>query len=103
MLFLLEQKRWGDAFERVERLRDYSNRLLRQEEHLRIMQFIRLLQQLAKAQFDFENIGVHQKYLNKLQDQPMHYRGGINELEVLPYDELWNMVLTMSRQHATNV
>lgn len=103
VLFLLEQKRWGDAFERVERLRDYSNRLLRQEEHLRIMQFIRLLQQLAKAQFDFENIGVHQKYLNKLQDQPMHYRGGINELEVLPYDELWNMVLTMSRQHATNV
>lgn len=102
VLFLLEQKRWGEAFERIERLRDYSSRLLRQEEHLRLMQFIRLLQQLAKAHFDFENIGVYQKYLDKLVDCPMHFRGGINDLEILPYDELWNMVLTLSQQHATS-
>lgn len=102
VLFLLEQKRWGEAFERIERLRDYSSRLLRQEEHLRIMQFIRLLQQLAKAHFDFENIGVYQKYLDKLATHPIHFRGGINDLEILPYDQLWHTVLTLSRQHATN-
>ena len=100
VLFLLEQKRWGEAFERIERLRDYSNRLLRQEEHLRLMQFIRLLQQLAKAHFDFDQIGVYQKYLDKLEDYPVHYRGGINDLEILPYPKLWNIVLSMSQQHA---
>lgn len=102
VLFLLEQQRWGDAFERVERLRDYANRLLRQEEHYRILQFIRLLQQLAKAHFDYDSIGVHQKYLDRLIDHPMHFRGGINDLEILPYPETWRIVLNMAQQHATS-
>lgn len=98
VLFLLEQKHWGEAFERVERLRDYAARLLKPEEYFRILQFIRLVQQLAKAHFDYEKIGVHLKYLDRLDTTPMHYRGGINELEIIPYQHLWSMVLHLSRQ-----
>lgn len=98
VLFLLEQKHWGEAFERVERLKNYAARLLKPEEHYRILQFIRLLQQLAKAHFDYDKIGVHLKYLDRLDTQAMHYRGGINELEILPYQHLWSMVLQLSKQ-----
>ncbi|MGH1338602.1 MAG: hypothetical protein ACRBFS_20985 [Aureispira sp.] len=97
-LFLLEEKQWGKAFERIERLRDYAARLLKPEEHYRTLQFIRLLQQLAKAQFDYDKIGVHLKYLDRLETQMMHYRGHINDLEIIPYQHLWNIVLNLSKQ-----
>ncbi len=98
VLFLLEEKEWGEAFERVERLRDYAARLLKPEEHYRILQFIRLLQQLAKAHFDYDKIGVHLKYLDRLDTHTMHYRGTINELEIIPYQHLWSIVLHLSKQ-----
>lgn len=91
--FLLHEERSGEAFERVERLKGYSARLLKQEEHYRITQFVRLLQQLAKAHFDYNNIGVHQKYLTRLIESPIKYRDAANELEIIPYQHLWEMIL----------
>jgi hypothetical protein len=99
VLFLLEEGRTGEAYERIERLKGYANRLLKREEHFRIIQFVRLLQQLAKADFNYENIGVHQKYYDRLEESPMKYRGYIDELEIIPYQDLWEMVLeTVSKQ-----
>ncbi len=101
VLFLLEEGRMGEAYERIERLKGYANRLLKKEEHFRIIQFVRLLQQLAKADFNYENIGVHQKYYDRLEQTPLKYRGVIDELEIIPYQELWSMVLdTVSKQVA---
>lgn len=93
VVFLLHEDRSGEAFERVERLKGYSTRLLKQEEHYRITQFVRLLQQLAKAHFDYKNIGVHQKYLTRLIESPIKYRDAANELEIIPYHHLWEMIL----------
>lgn len=93
VLFLLQEERSGEAFERIERLKDYSVSLFKQEEHYRMTQFIRLLQQLAKAHFDYKNIGVHQKYLTRLIESPIKYRDASNELEIIPYQHLWEMIL----------
>ncbi|BDS11749.1 hypothetical protein [Aureispira anguillae] len=93
VLFLLKEERLGEAFERIERLKGYSNRLLKQEEHYRVTQFVRLLQQLAKAHFDYKNIGVHQKYLDRLENKSLKYRGLIHELEIIPYQNLWAIIL----------
>lgn len=92
-LFLLEEQRLSEAFERIERLKVYLNKFLRTEEHFRSIQFIRLLQQLAKAHFDYSNIGIHEKYLTRLQETPNQYSGQLNSLEVIPYQDLWEMVL----------
>lgn len=98
VLFLLKQKNWDEAFERVEDLRNYASKLLKVEEHYRILQFIRLLQQLAKNHFDYDKIGVHLKYLDRLNNCSMHYRGTINGLEIIPYQHLWSMVLNLSKR-----
>lgn len=98
ILFLLEEERLGEAFERVERLKGYSTRLLKQEEHFRITQFIRLLQQLAKAHFDYQKIGVHQKYVDRLLETPIKYRKAVDGLEIIPYHHLWEMILTITDQ-----
>jgi hypothetical protein len=93
VVFLLNEERSGEAFERIERLKGYSTRLLKQEEHYRITQFVRLLQQLAKAHFNYKDIGVHQKYLTRLIESKIKYRDSANELEIIPYHHLWEMIL----------
>lgn len=98
ILFLLQEDRLGEAFERVERLKGYSARLLKQEEHFRITQFVRLLQQLAKAHFDYQKIGVHQKYVDRLLETPIKYRKAVDGLEIIPYHHLWEMILTITEQ-----
>lgn len=98
MLFLLEEGRWGEAFERVERLKGYAARLLKQDVHLRTIQFLRLLQQLAKAHFNYEQIGVHQKYLDRLHAQPFDYHHQLDQLEIIPYEQLWSLLLEICKK-----
>jgi hypothetical protein len=93
VLFFIEEGNWANAFERIERLKSIAYRQMRAEEQFRTIQFIRLLQQLAKADFDFEKIGVHQKYLDRLKEETFRYRGLLTELEIIPYLKLWSLVL----------
>lgn len=92
-LFFIEKVDFGQATERIERLKSIAYRQMRAEEQFRTIQFIRLLQQLAKAEFKFEQIGVYQKYLDRLDEVPFRYRGLLTELELIPYRRLWDFVL----------
>ena len=93
-LFFIEKKSFTSAEERIDRLKNYSNRQLKKEEYHRINQFIRLLQQLSKAKFQVEKISNTQKYLDKLSESKFLYRGLNSELEIIPLERLWDMVLS---------
>ena len=93
ILFLLEKKNYTQVSERVERLKGYANRQLKKEEYFRTIQFIRLLQQLIKADFQVQQLSNVDKYYQRLQETPFFYRGLIQELEIIPYENLWPMIL----------
>ncbi len=93
ILFLLEKKSYNAVAERIDRLKSYANRQLKKEEFHRAVQFIRLLQQLFKADFVPENLTNVDKYYERLIETPFKYRGLITELEVIPYEKLWNLIL----------
>ncbi len=93
ILFLLEKKSYNAVAERVDRLKSYANRQLKKEEYFRAIQFIRLLQQLVKADYSVDQISNAEKYYNRLVETEFKYRGLIAELEVIPYEKLWNMIL----------
>jgi len=93
ILFLIEKKGYNAIRERVERLKSYANRQLKKEVYFRLIQFIRLLQQLDKADYKVENLSNVDKYYDRLVDTPFAYRGQISELEVIPYEKLWNFIL----------
>ena len=93
VLFLLDKKVFQDAGERIDRLKSYATKQLDHEEHYRVTQFIRLLQQLSKAEFKIPTMTGTEKYYNRLVDHPFFYRGLINELEILPFEKLWNHIL----------
>ena len=94
LLFLLEKKSYNAATERIDRLKSYANRQLKKEEYHRAIQFIRLLQQLSKAEFQVEHLSNTDKYYNRLIETPFFYRGLTSELEVIPYEKLWNLILS---------
>ena len=93
ILFHLEQKQYSNVTELVERLKNYANRQLKKEEFFRLIQFIRLLQQLARADYRQENLMNTEKYLNRLNESPFYYRGLISELEVVTYEQLWEIIV----------
>ncbi len=93
ILFFIEKKGYNAVSERIERLKNYANRQLKKEVYYRVIQFIRLLQQLEKADFKVENLSNVDKYYDRLIETPFAYRGLISELEVIPYEKLWNYIL----------
>ena len=97
LMFLIEKKNYTQATERVERLRNYANRQLKKDEHFRLIQFIRLLQSLAKAEFQLTELSATDKYHDRLIETPFYYRGLKSEFEVIPYEKLWNLILSRIR------
>jgi len=93
ILFFIEKKGYNAVGERIERLKNYANRQLKKEVYYRVIQFIRLLQQLEKADYKVENLSNVDKYYDRLIETPFAYRGLISELEVIPYEKLWNYIL----------
>ena len=94
ILFLLERNTISGLQERIARLKKYANRQFRKDEYFRPVQFIRLLQQLSKAEFQVEELSNTEKYLTALQSYPFFYRGIASELEVIPYEKLWERILS---------
>ena len=93
VLELANKKSTLDLDDRLEKLKQFALRQLNKEEHFRAIQFIRLLQQLKKAEYEPDQIKNTEKYLSALQAQPFFYRGAISELEIIPYEKLWEIVL----------
>ncbi|MFN3175463.1 MAG: hypothetical protein ACE362_13135 [Phaeodactylibacter xiamenensis] len=76
----------------IDRLKKYANRQLRREEYHRPVQFIRLLQQYAKSDFQPGETTGTERYLNQLKSVPFFYRGVNAELEIIPYEMLWERI-----------
>lgn len=94
ILFLLEQKRYDDIFERIEPLRMYTSRYLKKDGTFRSSCFIKMLMQLPAGHFHRE--AVKRKaapYLKKLLSEPLDVAKQAAELEIIPYEELWEYVI----------
>ncbi len=82
------------ATETAERMKSFSNRQLKPEEYYRAINFFKLLQALPKAEYKLSDITSSEKYYTRLMDNPFNYRGLLNELEVVPFEKLWNIMLS---------
>ena len=92
-LFYIEKKNFSQVEERIDRLKSYANRQLKKEDYFRAIQFIRLLQQLAKADFKVSDLTNVDKYYARLHKYPFFYRGLLTELEIIPFEKIWDIIL----------
>ena len=88
-LFLINNKNYDIAEEKIEKLKFIANRQLIKEHYVRFISFIKLLSQLAKAGFKPSEISLEEKYYSRLTSTPFKYKGLISELEVIPFEVLW--------------
>ncbi|MCB0518309.1 MAG: hypothetical protein H6577_01120 [Lewinellaceae bacterium] len=93
-LFLMAEGNFVIANEKVSRLKGYAAKQLDPTEHYRIVQFVRLIVQLSKANYKLAELTNSEKYYDRLVERPFFYRGLINELEIVPYEKLWNHILS---------
>jgi hypothetical protein len=93
VLFALERRSFVNAAENIERLKSYTLRQLKTEENQRMILFIKLLQQLMKADFTIQHLSSTEKYIERLEEKPLMYRGNLNDLEIIPLESLWKILL----------
>ncbi|NUN99041.1 MAG: hypothetical protein HUU01_00340 [Saprospiraceae bacterium] len=94
VLFMLQRRNFNQATEKIELIKAFVNRNLNKEEFERPMQFVRLLLRLSKARYHPDELSGAEKPLKWLSDHPFSYRGALNELEIIPYEKLWEIVLS---------
>ncbi len=96
VLFLLQDRKYSKIIDRVDALNQYCYRYLRRDETFRSNCFIKMLTQMVKA--DFNRIRT-ERYVEplwkKLKSVPLHVAEQGIEVEIIPYEDLWPMVLEL--------
>ena len=94
ILFFLHQQKYSDIIDRVESLKTYTYRYLRRDDTFRSSCFIKMLTTVPDTSFHKKAVLRRaEKYRKKLAEMPLHKANQSVELEVVPYETLWEMVL----------
>ena len=93
IVLLLEKNSLLKTQEWIDKLRDFGSKYLQTDEDFRVIQFIKLLQQVAKANFQRDALKNTEKYLDGLRKKPFPHRYPFSCHEVIPYENLWEQVL----------
>lgn len=94
MLFLLHQKKYNEIIDRAESLKTYTYRYLRRDDTFRSHCFIRML--LTLPDCSFHKAAVLRKadqYWQQLKEVPLNVAKQSAEIEIVPYEMLWEFVL----------
>ncbi len=95
-LILLQQRKYTQIIDRVDALNQYCHRHLRRDDTFRSNCFIKMLLQIPKADFSRKRTERYaQPYLNKLRSMPLMISDQSMEVEVIPYEDLWGMVIQL--------
>ncbi|MEN0004270.1 MAG: hypothetical protein AAF798_09010 [Bacteroidota bacterium] len=95
-LFLLQERKYGKIIELMEPLKTYNHRYLRKDETFRINCFIKMLLQIPAASFHKQAVVRKSKqYWDKLRSVPIEVANQSAEIEIVPYEMLWDFVLEL--------
>lgn len=96
VLFLLQQKKYGRIIDKVEALNAYCYRHLKKDDTFRSNCFIKMLLLLPKCNFHRVAVERKSKVLRtKLASVPLEIARQSAEIEIFPYEDLWEIVMDM--------
>ncbi len=94
ILFALRDRNHGQLLDRIEAIEKYCTRYLRQDETYRSSCFIKMLLQIPAGHFHKEAVRRKgEKLLAQLQKRSLHVAGQMHEIEIIPYEDLWEIAL----------
>ena len=94
ILLLFDKRHAFLIIDRIESINLYSKRYLRKDAFYRSNCFIRMLSERVKHDFDFKLVQEKtETFFNKLKGERLSYRGTHEDIEIIPYEHLWEFVL----------
>ena len=94
MLFDILDKRYDAGIDRVEAVEKYSSRYIKRDEHFRSNCFLKMLLQIPDAAFHREAAARKAKrFRDQLAEMPLEIANQAHEIEIIPYADLWEMIL----------
>jgi tetratricopeptide (TPR) repeat protein len=94
VLFLLQQKKYGEIIDRMESLQTYTHRYLRRDDTFRSNCFIKMLLTLPASSFHKKAVlRKAKKFWDKLRSVPLHTANQSAEMEIVPYEMLWKFAI----------
>lgn len=94
ILFMISQHKYNEAIDRIEAIEKYCSRYLRKDDTFRSNCFIKMLLEIPKS--SFHKVAVvrkAQKFLEQLQSVPIDVANQAAEIEIIPYEKLWEFAL----------
>ena len=94
MLFFIQQKKYDDVIDKAEAIDKYCSRYLQKKETIRSYYFIKMLLTIPAA--SFHKTAVIRKsasFLKKLKTIPFEVANQNHNIEIIPYETLWEYAL----------
>jgi hypothetical protein len=94
LLFFIIRNQYNDVIDRMDALRQYSFRYLRKDSTFRSNCFIKMLLKIPDADFHPVRTQLYTKeLLKKLNSHKLDYEMLTNEIEVIPFHFLWEIII----------
>ena len=94
ILFLIVQKKYDTAIDRIEAVEKYCFRYLQNNNSFRSNCFLKMILQIPISGFHKNGtIRRAKKYVDRLQTVPLEVANQTHEVEIIPYEELWEIAL----------
>ncbi|MEL7162210.1 MAG: hypothetical protein AAFN92_15750, partial [Bacteroidota bacterium] len=94
ILFLIHRDRYAAAADRIEAVEKYCSRYLKKDSSFRSNCFIKMLLQIPQTAFHVAAVKRKaERFHQRLLDNPMEMTSQSWEVEVIPYEELWEYAL----------
>lgn len=94
ILFLLVRKEYDKVIDRIDALKQYSFRYLRNDDTFRSNCFIKMILLIPNANFHPVRAELHSKDLyNRLVSHRINIQELTSEIEVIPFHHLWSIIL----------
>lgn len=99
-LFFIAKRKAEECENRVDSLHKYCARYLSTSNSLRSQYFIKMLLQIPQSDFRMKQVLLKtEKYYQLLINTPWHAVNQHREVEVIPYENLWHIVLDSIQQN----
>ena len=103
-LFAISERNFHQAIDRIEAVEKYCGRYLKHNETFRSHCFIKALLQIPAASFHREAaIRKAQKFIDQLGTLPLDVAYQTHEIEIIPYEHLWEMALEVLQTRSAGV
>ncbi len=96
MLFLIVDEKYDQVLDKLSALRQYNFRYLKRPEYTRSSNFVKMLLKIPEGDYKASTIRKKaHKYHLKLLESPNDYSEHAMSLEIIPYEQLWEEILSM--------